>query len=150
MIVDKDSKPAKVPYPVKVSLYSTNSTILSVQSIITVDIEKWYTLVPIKSCDTLPPLKGCGLPASANTRWILRQAFIRLCPSLFRICTNPASALRVAGVCRSSLSRRFAYGSAVNSSMTKTAFKLFAFIPPLKGVGIPAHLLLILREHKDT
>ena len=49
MIVDKDSKPAKVPYPVKVSLYSTNSTILSVQSTITVDIEKWYTLVPIKS-----------------------------------------------------------------------------------------------------
>jgi len=90
-------------------------------------------------CDMLPPLKECGLPASANTRWILRQAFNRLCPSLFRICANPARLYVSAGVRRSSLHDQLPTGLRLATVKRKRDLSVtLAFIPPLKGVGIPA------------
>jgi len=47
MITDKENRPAKVPLPVTVSLYSSNGTILTVEKTVTIDIEKWYTLAKI-------------------------------------------------------------------------------------------------------
>ena len=92
--------------------------------------------------DMLPPLKGCGLPASANTRWILRQAFIRLCPSLFRICANPARLYVSAGVRRSLLHDQLPTGLRLATVKRKRDLSVtLAFIPPLKGVGIPARNL---------
>jgi hypothetical protein len=49
MILDNNNRPAKVPYPIEVNLYSSNRTVLSVQSSVIVDIEKWYVLAAIKS-----------------------------------------------------------------------------------------------------
>ena len=47
MIMDKDNRPAKVPYPVTVSLYSSNETIASVERNVTIDTEHWYTLAQV-------------------------------------------------------------------------------------------------------
>ncbi len=49
MITDKDFKPAKVPAPLRINLFSSNSTIVSVQSSVTIEIEKWYALATIKT-----------------------------------------------------------------------------------------------------
>lgn len=49
MVTDKDFKPAKVPTPLKVNLFSSNSSIVSVQSSVTIDVEKWYALATLKT-----------------------------------------------------------------------------------------------------
>ncbi|MEM0053786.1 MAG: hypothetical protein QXL89_06345 [Nitrososphaeria archaeon] len=47
MVMDKDNRPAKVPYPITVSLYSSNETIVSVEKNVTIDTEHWYTLAKV-------------------------------------------------------------------------------------------------------
>ncbi|MGQ9782065.1 MAG: hypothetical protein ACUVQ8_07470 [Nitrososphaeria archaeon] len=52
MITDKDNRPARVPYPIVINLYSSNETVLSVQKTVTIDVDKWYVLakVNVKNC----------------------------------------------------------------------------------------------------
>jgi len=87
----------------------------------------------------LPPLKGCGLPASVNTRWILYRLSIALAQGY-----SASAPIQLGFTCSRSMqtlvTRLHAYGFAVKSDMARKAFKLFAFIPPINGVGIPAHL----------
>lgn len=47
-IVDKDLKPAKVPYPVKISLYSSNTTVFQAQDV-TIGTDEWCAMAEITS-----------------------------------------------------------------------------------------------------
>jgi hypothetical protein len=49
MVTDKDMRPAKLPFEVKVSLFSSNTSVLSVQNDVTIKVENWYTLAKITS-----------------------------------------------------------------------------------------------------
>jgi len=87
----------------------------------------------------LPPLKGCGLPASRNTRWILGQAFSRRCPRLLRICTNPVRLYVQQENADARYTTSMPTGLRLKPVKVDTDINVkLAFIPRLKPVGFPA------------
>jgi hypothetical protein len=49
MVTDQNLEPAKLPFKLNISLYSTNTSIISVQSRVVIGIEQWYALATITS-----------------------------------------------------------------------------------------------------
>ncbi len=49
MVTDQNLQPAKLPFQLNISLFSSNTSILSVQNSVAIGIEKWYALATIIS-----------------------------------------------------------------------------------------------------
>ncbi|MEM3886662.1 MAG: hypothetical protein QXO82_06350, partial [Candidatus Methanomethylicia archaeon] len=131
MIMDKDNRPAKVPYPVTVNLFSSNETVISLPPNVVIETENWFTLVKIKvnypGVVTLYASSGNMTTSSVQVRVVKSVGYPVTIKGYVLSPNFPTDELKYTGLMIQALNKT-GYPCRVNSSTLVSIFSSYSTI----------------------